>query len=96
MDQVVPLTMLQQQMNQLVQKLPQHTHNIIGGDFNIDFKENPEKNAPHLPDSYQQLIREPTTSYRSLLDHIYLQAAHETRNNVSGVAPTFYSNHDPV
>ncbi len=74
-------------------ELPPGRDIILGGDFNIDLLGDPHRNTIGIPESYVQLITQPTTTYGSLLDHIYVKA-HDLTNYSSGVCQTYYSDHD--
>ncbi|KAK3102105.1 hypothetical protein FSP39_008803 [Pinctada imbricata] len=67
---------------------------IILGDFNIDLLSNPNHQFLHFMHQYIQHIKETTTDYNSLLDHVY------SRNN-QGVLNCFvlesvFSDHKPL
>ena len=70
------------------------TNTVILGDFNEDLlaqEQQPIQQLMHKYDFYQQ-IKEPTTDYGSLLDHVY-----HNMNNVDAkykVFDAFYTDHD--
>lgn len=86
--------LLQANLKLLLNAVPSNCHTIIGGDFNVDIKGNPQTNAFSLPSDYRQLIAHPTTSYGSLLDHVYMKNLGEEVSYSCGVSGTYYSDHD--
>ena len=90
----VPLRTFRQQLKTLIEKLTPTRHVIIGGDFNDDIKSNPNTDIYGLLPNYQQVIVDVTTSYNSLLDHIYVFNTNSAQRYISGVSHTYYSDHD--
>ncbi len=86
---------LEEGLHRILLALPPGRDVILGGDLNIDLLGDPHRNVVGLPESYVQLIIQPTTSYGSLLDHIYVKA-YALANYTSGVCQTYYSDHDPT
>ena len=71
---------------------------IIMGDFNVNLLEDSSQRSALLSEmnniGYTQLIKEVTTDYGSMLDHIYTN----TQNFVShvGVLESYFSDHKPI
>jgi hypothetical protein len=66
-------------------------HNVFVGDFNHDLLKHPPISAF---DHYKQLVKEPTTSKGTLLDHIYIKP--EPQQYQSVPMTTHYSYHNPT
>ena len=64
---------------------------FILGDFNINLIDRPNMITQYMEDKHscRQIISEPTTCYKTLLDHVY---TNET-NVQAGVIPAYWSDH---
>ena len=82
-------------MKSLIAKLPDDILTIICGDFNIDLMTSPQNNILTLMEQrgYQQLVKQPTTDYGSLLDHVYINKPMQVDIKVFD---TYYTDHDLV
>ena len=73
-----------------------HYTNIV---FVGDFNENLKSECPHRictlfqDHGYTQLVSEITTTYGSILDHVYIRSTHSAS---AKVVPTYYSDHELV
>ncbi len=91
----VPRALFEEGLHKILLELPPARDVILGGDFNIDLLGEPQRNVLRIPQSYVQLITQPTTTYGSLLDHVYVKA-YDLTKYCSGVCRTYYSDHDPT
>jgi exonuclease III len=88
----LPLLYFVRKLTELLQN-SETAANIVVGDFNVNIvcDKNNLLHKEMAALNYKQLITQPTTAGRTIIDHIYV-------NNVecvsSGVIPTYYSYHD--
>ena len=72
---------------------------ILLGDFNVNLLQKTSEQKALTKclieeRGYTQLIKQYTTDYRSLIDHIYTNVPHIVKS--SGVLESYYSDHKPV
>ena len=72
-----------------------YTNIVFVGDFNENLKpECPHRICTLFQDhGYTQLVSEITTTYGSILDHVYIRSTHSAS---AKVVPTYYSDHELV
>ena len=83
----------------LLHMLPLHIPTVIIGDFNDNIAVNPDSKLTELMNKhgFQQLIKEPTTDSRSLVDHVYFNRSTDENTNIcTSVNDIYYSDHDLV
>ena len=71
--------------------LPDETHVVMMGDFNIDLLETSTVSTLH---NYTQLINDSTTRNATLLDHIYIKNLPPQYDY--GIIETYYGYHDAI
>ena len=89
------LTDFNKDLSAVINQLPDE-HVVIGGDFNRNTVDEPEKIVfkPLQLKRFIQIIDKPTTTSGSLIDHIYIK--NNPNSWRSGVIPTYYSYHEAV
>ncbi|XP_052788850.1 uncharacterized protein LOC128223618 [Mya arenaria] len=78
------------QLSNLLHRSPT-PRTIIVGDFNLDLYQATDSDLNMCFQEYSQIIQQPTTAGRTLLDHMYIK---NINCKESGVIPTHYSYHD--
>ncbi|XP_071956833.1 uncharacterized protein [Antedon mediterranea] len=86
-------------MESLLLMLPLNVPTVILGDFNVNILDSPPTSLTNLMTSYgfKQLVQEPTTDSRTLIDHIYVnKLPHGFTDTTVEVEDIYYSDHDAV
>ena len=79
----------QLKLDKILDQLPPVSHTIVGGDFNENIMDEPQKIPFNMHAIDTQLINQPTTRYGNLLDHIYVRQPSNLKSFNAGVLSTY-------